>query len=288
MIASMTAFGRTECNSDVGHIIWEVRTVNHRYLEVSLRLPEELRMLESRFRECISARISRGKVDCTLRYEPPYSEYNALPVNIELVRALLDAAASITAITPHTAPLNALDILRWPGVISRTTTDPEVIGIALLQQLTRALDLLEESRRREGLKLQAILLDRCDAALQIVQNIKGRIPEIISGLREKLLTKAQELKVELDPGRLEQEILILAQKYDVSEEMDRLETHISEVRRVLQQKEPVGRRLDFLMQELNREANTLGSKAAHYDCTTASVDLKVLIEQMREQIQNIE
>ena len=288
MISSMTAFGRTEETGPEGHTVWEIRTVNHRYLEISLRLPEELRMLEGRFRECISARISRGKVDCTLRYEPPYSEYNALPVNTELVRALLSAAASITAITPHTAPLNALDILRWPGVINRTTPDPEIIGGHLLRLLAQTLDVLEESRRREGVKLKAILVERCDAAMKIVKNIKVRIPEIITGLREKLLTKAKELKVELDPERLEQEILLLTQKYDVSEEMDRLETHISEVRRVLDQKEPVGRRLDFLMQELNREANTLGSKAAHYDCTTASVELKVLFEQMREQIQNIE
>ena len=288
MISSMTAFGRTEETGPEGHNVWEIRTVNHRYLEITLRLPEELRMLEVRFRECISGRISRGKVDCTLRHEPPYSEYNALPVNTELVRALLNAAASITAITPHTAPLNALDILRWPGVINRTTADPEIIGATLLQQLAKTLDVLEESRRREGVKLRTILLERCDAAMKIVHNIKGRIPEIIAGLREKLLAKAQELKIELDPERLEQEILLLTQKYDSAEEMDRLETHINEVRHVLDQKEPVGRRLDFLMQELNREANTLGSKSAHYDCTNASVELKVLIEQMREQIQNIE
>lgn len=288
MISSMTAFGRTEETGAEGHTVWEIRTVNHRYLELSLRLPEELRMLESRFRECISARISRGKVDCTLRHEPAYSENSALPVNAELVRALLNAAGTITAMMPQATPPTALEILRWPGVINRTTPDPEIVGGHLLQQLTQTLDVLEESRRREGVKLKAILLERCDTALGVVRHIKGRIPEIITVLREKLLTKAQELKVELDPERLEQEILLLTQKYDATEEMDRLETHLNEVRRVLDQKEPVGRRLDFLMQELNREANTLGSKAAHYDCTTASVELKVLIEQMREQIQNIE
>lgn len=288
MISSMTAFGRTEEDGLGGHCVWEIRTVNHRYLEISLRLPEELRMLEARFRECISAHISRGKVDATLRYEAPYSETNALPVNAELVRALLDAAASIAAMTPHAAPLNTMDVLRWPGVISRTIPDPEMVGAALVQHLEKTLAVIVETRRREGEKLRSILLERMAAALQIVQAINKRIPEIIAGLREKLLTKAQELKVELDPERLEQEILLLTQRYDVSEEMDRLETHISEVRRVLDQKEPVGRRLDFLMQELNREANTLGSKAAHYDSTRASVDLKVLIEQMREQIQNIE
>lgn len=288
MIASMTAFGRTEETGAAGHIIWEIRTVNHRYLEISIRLPDELRMLETSFRECIAARLSRGKVDCLLRYEPAYAGDNALPVNRELVRALLDASRSLMAENPQPAPVNALEILRWPGVINRAAPDPESIGGPLLQQLAKTLEVIRETRRREGEKLRTMLLERCDAAAQIVQGIKNRIPEIISGLREKLRTKARELLVELDPERLEQEILLLAQKYDVSEEMDRLVTHIAEVRRVLDQPEPVGRRLDFLMQELNREANTLGSKAAHYDCTKASVDLKVLIEQMREQIQNIE
>ncbi|MGH8120407.1 MAG: YicC/YloC family endoribonuclease [Gammaproteobacteria bacterium] len=288
MISSMTAFGRTEESGPEGNSVWEIRTVNHRYLEISLRLPEELRMLESRFRECISARISRGKVDGTLRYEPPYSETNALPVNSDLVRSLLDAAHAIASITPHAAPLNTMDILRWPGVISRTTLDPEMISGPLVQHLQKTLDVIVASRRNEGEKLKAILLERCGAAMEIVAAIKIRIPEILTGLREKLLVKAQELKVDFDPERLEQEMLLLAQKYDVSEEMDRLETHLNEVRRILDQKEPVGRRLDFLMQELNREANTLGSKSAHYDCTSASVNLKVLIEQMREQIQNIE
>ena len=160
MISSMTAFGRTEETGAEGDSIWEIRTVNHRYLEISLRLPEELRMLETRFRECISGQISRGKVDCTLRYEPPYSETNALPVNTELVRALLDAAAAIEDMTPHTAPLNAMDVLRWPGVISRTTPDPEVVGIALVQHLEKTLAVIVETRRREGEKLKAILMER--------------------------------------------------------------------------------------------------------------------------------
>ena len=288
MIASMTAFGRTEENGDVGNIIWEIRTVNHRYLEVSIRLPEELRMLESSIREHISTRISRGKIDCTLRFEPAIQGNNSLSVNKELVNALLESANSILENLPDPAPVNAIDILRWPGVINRETPDPEIIGGPLLQQLNKTLDVVLETRQREGEKLKAILLERCDAAEQIVSNIKNRIPEILIALRDRLMTRAQELLIELDSERLEQEVLLLAQKYDVAEEMDRMETHIKEVKRVLDSKEPVGRRLDFLMQELNREANTLGSKAAHYDCSKASVDLKVLIEQMREQIQNIE
>jgi len=288
MIASMTAFGRTEVNGEAGHIIWEIRSVNHRYLEVSIRLPEDLRMLEASIREHVGSRINRGKVDCTLRYEPAITGNTALTVNNDLVKALLASASEIKAAIPDAAPVNALDILRWPGVINRETPDPEIIGGPLLAQLDKTLDLVLETRQREGEKLKAIVMERCDAAVAIVADIKNNIPDILASLREKMLLRAQELRVELDRERLEQEVLLLTQKYDVAEEMDRLFTHIKEVRRVLDNPEPVGRRLDFLMQELNREANTLGSKSAHYDCSNASVELKVLIEQMREQIQNIE
>ncbi len=288
MIASMTAFGRTEDNTSIGRILWEIRTVNHRYLEISVRLPEELRMLENTIREQISKRINRGKVDCTLRYEPVVAGDNSLPVNHELIKALLNTADKVQSEMRKPAAISALDVLRWPGVINRETPDPEVIGGPLLKQLDKSLDVVLENRQREGEKLKTIIVERCKTAAAIVADIKKRIPDILSGLREKLLLRAQELQVELDRERLEQEVLLLAQKYDVAEEMDRLETHIREVLRVLDSNEPVGRRLDFLMQELNREANTLGSKSAHYDCTTASVELKVLIEQMREQIQNIE
>jgi uncharacterized protein (TIGR00255 family) len=288
MIASMTAFGRTEVNGEAGHIIWEIRSVNHRYLEVSIRLPEELRMLEASIREHVGQRISRGKVDCTLRYEPAMTGTSVLTVNNDLVKALLASASEINKSIPDAAPVNALDVLRWPGVINRETPDPEIIGGPLMQQLDKTLDVVLDARQREGKKLKEIILEKCDAAAVIVADIKNRIPDILTSLREKMLLRAQELQIELDRDRLEQEVLLLSQKYDVAEEMDRLETHIREVKRILDSKEPVGRRLDFLMQELNREANTLGSKSAHYDCTNASVELKVLIEQMREQIQNIE
>jgi len=288
MIASMTAFGRSESNIDVGHIIWEIRTVNHRYLEINLRLPEELRMLEASIREHISKSISRGKVDCTLRYEPLISESDGLSLNSELINALLKSANSIKATFPEPGVINPLDVLRWPGVINRETPDPERIGGPLLQQLDKTLDSIIEARRREGEKLYNFIVERCESAEKIVGDIKNKIPEILGGLRERMQLRAQELLIELDKDRLEQEILLLSQKYDVSEEMDRLEMHIKEVQRLLDSKEPVGRRLDFLMQELNREANTLGSKSADIRMTQASVELKVLIEQMREQIQNIE
>jgi uncharacterized protein (TIGR00255 family) len=288
MIASMTAFGRNESDSDVGYIIWEIRTVNHRYLDISLRLPEEVRMLEASIREHISKRINRGKIDCTLRFEPLINDDHGLSLNADLIKALMKSANAIIPMIPEPDRINPLDVLRWPGVINRETPDPERIGGPLLQQLDKAIDIVIETRKREGEKLYNFIVDRCESAAGIVNNIKAKIPEILSSLRERMLLRAQELQVELDNERLEQEILLLSQKYDVTEEMDRLETHIKEVRRVLDNKEPVGRRLDFLMQELNREANTLGSKSAHYDCSNASVELKVLIEQMREQIQNIE
>ena len=287
MIASMTAFGRTEDYADAGHIIWEIRTVNHRYLEISLRLPEELRVLEAAIRERISARLKRGKVDCTLRYAAKLADNQELPVNQELVEALLMTAKRIST-EAGAAPLNAMDILRWPGVIDRDALDVETIAEPLYAQLDQTLDIVIETRLREGEKLKAIIDEKCNVASTIVAGVKEKFPQILETLREKLLQRAQELNVELDRDRLEQEILLLAQKYDVVEEMDRLETHIKEVARVMASNEPVGRRLDFLMQELNREANTLGSKSASYDCTNASVELKVLIEQMREQIQNIE
>ena len=288
MIAGMTAFGRTECDSDVGHIVWEIRTVNHRYLEISLRLPEELRMLEATIREHISKYISRGKVDCTLRYEQLFNEVNALSLNTDLIKALLNSVNSITSTIPDPARINPLDVLRWPGVISREITDPERVSGPVLQQLDETLEVIIAVRGLEGEKLYSFIVDRCDTAGKILADLKTRYPEILSGLRERLLLRAQELQIELDKERLEQEMLLLSQKYDVSEELDRLGMHIREVKRVLESEEPVGRRLDFLMQELNREANTLGSKSAHYDCTNASVELKVLIEQMREQIQNVE
>jgi uncharacterized protein (TIGR00255 family) len=288
MITSMTAFGRTEETGDAGHVIWEIKTVNHRYLEINLRFPDELRMLETAVRETISQRISRGKVDCSLRYEPTITEDNGLPVNELLVKGLLDATDQIAGRISRSIAVNPIDILRWPGVIEYESPDPDQVAGPLLAQLEKTLDRVLETRQAEGSKLREMILERCQAAEKIVADIKQLLPEIIQGVRERLQARAAEMKVEVDPERLEQEIVLLAQKYDVAEEMDRLETHLFEVERVLDRDEPVGRRLDFLMQELNREANTLGSKAVHYDCSAASVELKVLFEQMREQIQNIE
>ena len=285
MVASMTAFARREDSGEWGHAVWEVRTVNHRYLDISIRLPEELRVLEGKVRERISARLKRGKVECNLRFnsESAAGDFN---VNTGLIEKIIQASADLPVTRP--APINPVDILRWPGVIDKNTPDLEQLGKSLIVLLDQTLEDLLETRRREGGKISEMIETRCELSLQQVHRIREIIPEIIASTSDRHVARVREIGIELDNGRLEQEISLLAQKLDVAEELDRLETHILEVKRVLTDTEPVGRRLDFLMQEMNREANTLGSKSAHIDTSNASIELKVLIEQMREQIQNIE
>lgn len=285
MIASMTAFGRLEQSGDWGSAVWEVRSVNHRYLEVALRIPDEFRVLESRIREQVAAKVSRGKVDCQLRYQPPGGD-EALQVNTSLATQLIQAAESLPIAEP--ASINIVDLLRWPGVIEKPALDVDALAMNLMQLLDATLDVLVETRRREGARMKDGLVERCGAAQALLAVLRGKLPPIQEALRERCLQRSRELQVELDRERLEQEMLYLGQKMDVTEELDRLDAHIAEVRRVLTRSEPVGRRLDFLMQEMNREANTLGSKSASLELSNASVELKVLIEQMREQIQNIE
>ena len=285
MVFSMTAFARLEESGEWGHAVWEIRTVNHRYLDISTRLPEELRALESGVRERVAARLSRGKVECNLRYDAE-AMLNDISVNARLAGKIIQAAANLPIANP--APVNPVDILRWPGVIEKNAPDLEQTGAHLFELLDRTLHDLLDNRRREGEKTSRMIEDRCELALQQVKQLRTRVPEIITALGARYLARVQELELELDSGRLEQEIALLSQKLDVDEELDRLETHILEVRHVLTETKPIGRRLDFLMQEMNREANTLGSKSAHIDTGNASIELKVLIEQMREQVQNIE
>ena len=288
MTASMTAYGRTEESSETGHIIWEIRSVNHRYLEVNIRLPEDLRMLETKVREHISGKLKRGKVDCSLRFDASEIAGDGLSIDTNLANNLIKSAESIQTSITNPAELSAMDFLRWPGVINRDTIDAEPISASLLEQLDMTLEHVVGTRLREGKKLQAMILERCDIIASLLHRFREKLPDIQQMLRDRLSDKSQELSIELDKDRLEQEILLLVQKSDVAEELDRLDAHLGEVRQVVQKNEPVGRRLDFMMQEMNREANTLGSKAANLDYTNTSVDLKVLIEQMREQIQNIE
>ncbi|MFO7593494.1 MAG: YicC/YloC family endoribonuclease [Pseudomonadota bacterium] len=288
MIRSMTAFARKQGQGDWGALQIELRSVNHRYLEVNPRLPEELRMLEPKLRERLSQRLSRGKVECSVRYQPPQTMAGELAVNLELVKQLSHASREIDAIIYNPAPVNSLEVLSWPGVLESPGIDEDRLQAELLSLMDEAVEELNDSRRREGEKLREIILKRCDSAEEVVTAVRQRLPEVLTNLRRRLENRLAELQQEMDQERLEQEMVLLAQKLDVDEEMDRLATHIEEVRRVLDSDEPVGRRLDFLMQELNREANTLGAKSADSETTKASVELKVLIEQMREQIQNIE
>ena len=288
MARSMTAFARLEASTAGGRAVWELRSVNHRFLEVSLRLPEEFRGLDHEIRNRLSARLNRGKLDCTLRFEAAARDQSELKVNTELARQIANAAATVAALLPQPAPINPLDVLRWPQVLETPHADFDLVSNAVLEALDKALGQLLENRDREGEKLKALVLDRCTDMSAITKTMRTRVPEILTALRARQVARITELAGTLDPARVEQECALLIQRLDVAEELDRLETHLQEVVRVMGQEQPIGRRLDFLMQELNREANTLGSKSAHIDTSSASVELKVLIEQIREQIQNLE
>ena len=284
MVSSMTAFARQTADSDWGSAVWEMRTVNHRYLEISLRLPEELRALDGTVRERIAARLKRGKVDCILRLDTQASDSGEFSVNSEIVEALTAAAGRIN---PGYS-LNPVEVLRWPGVLESAPADIDRISAAALALLDETLDELVAPRQREGRRRGEVIASRAAGAAEQVSVLRTRVPEIVTAVKERYTQRVRELGENMDEGRLEQECALLAQKLDVDEEIERLSAHIEEVGRVLGQKGAIGRRLDFLMQELNREANTIGSKSASTETTNISVELKVLIEQMREQVQNIE
>ncbi|WP_043307661.1 YicC/YloC family endoribonuclease [Pseudomonas sp. ML96] len=287
MVHSMTAFARVEGAEANGTLSWELRSVNHRYLEPHLRLPEAFRDLEGAVREALRQGLSRGKVECTLRF----AEENAgksLQVDENRARQLVAAAEQIAALIQQPAPLNPLEVLAWPGVLVADASDPQALNAAALKLFEQALGELKNGRAREGAELAKLLNERLDNILEEVAALRVLIPEMLANQRQKIETRFAEMQAELDPQRLEQELVLLAQKSDVAEELDRLSTHVTEVRRVLKAGGAAGRRLDFLMQELNREANTLGSKAFDPRSTQSAVTLKVLIEQMREQVQNIE
>jgi len=288
MIYSMTAFARQSVQTPKGLLTWEIRSVNHRYSEVSLRLPEEFRLLEPKVREIIGAAINRGKLDVNLRYQVNEATNEELIINHALVMQLKQAAAAIEHDLTGARALSVADILRWPGVLLTSTGDSSEQHAIILDLLDKSLVELKEVRQREGEKLKAMLLQRCQGVREQVDIVSRAIPEIVPTLRQRVADKLKELQVNADEGRLEQEIAILANRADIHEEVDRLHAHVEEIERVLSQDQPAGRRLDFLMQELNREANTLGAKAINTAVSQSGVELKVLIEQMREQIQNIE
>lgn len=287
MIRSMTAFAHNEDNS-IGSISCEMRSLNQRYLDLSFRLPDSLRGLEPALRERLRDRLQRGKVECTLRIQNAPASPADLDVNQELVGKVHAALQKIIGLVDNLAPVNPFDILTWPGIIQEPETDQDALNELVLSLIQGTLSDLIAMREREGERLKAMILQRLDEVSEIVADVRKKVPVFVDHYRERLVARLEEVKEDLDPGRLEQELVFLSQKADVEEELDRLNTHIAEIRRTLSQDVAVGRRLDFLMQELNREANTLSSKSIAADISMRAVDLKVLIEQMREQVQNIE
>jgi uncharacterized protein (TIGR00255 family) len=288
MIRSMTGFARREQSGPWGTLTWELRTVNHRYLEIGCRLPEELRSNEAEFRQSIGASVRRGKVDCTLNFRSLADASTPLELNRALLEQLVSRAREIGLIAGNLAPLDPLELLRWPGVVSETSRDPSPLIAAAHLGLAAALQDRTDARAREGSRIREVLAQRCEGLLALVQAVARRLPEVRARIRTKLTERLAQLQVAGDSDRLEQELVILAQKMDVDEELDRLRSHVVEIRKALDGSEAAGRRLDFLMQELNREANTLSSKSQDAETTRAAVEMKVVIEQMREQIQNVE
>lgn len=287
MTASMTAFAHKEGSFSWGSLTWEIRSVNQRYLEPNLRLPETLRSLEPEIRNLLRQGISRGKLDINLKFTPADASQQ-LEINTQLLDQLINAATQVSARSPNAASLDPLRLMQWPGVIQTAKADEQEVKQAALALFSQALQELKQHRLREGSELAQLIENRLEQISQRLEDGKNYLPAALEAWRVNLLEKAQQLQVEVDPSRLEQEVVFLAQKQDVDEELDRLNTHIKEVRLALKSTAPVGRRLDFLMQEMNREANTLGSKALSIEMTQLAVDLKVLIEQMREQVQNLE
>ena len=288
MLHSMTGFARQIAESPLGTLTCELRTVNHRYLDVQFRLPEELRPKEAELRQRVAGQLGRGKVDCTLHFRRTVTSDDGLQLNRELAGKIAERAAEIAALLDAPRPIDPLDLLRWPGVIDESPVDVEPLFAAASSLLDDTLAALNGMRRSEGERIEDMLTSRLDEILRIAASVRERMPEVLEHHRQRQRERLDRLDVTADPGRLEAELALISQKLDVDEELDRLESHVSEIRDNLDSREPVGRRLDFLMQELNREANTLGSKSADTRTTRAAVDLKVLIEQMREQIQNIE
>lgn len=288
MTTSMTAFARKEVQTEWGVLIWEIRSVNHRYLEMQFRLPEHLRDLEPHLRDLLRKNLFRGKVESSLFYRNTEENGASFSLNKDLLGHLtqaLDAVAKQTGIPSNTA---AIDLLKWPGVMKTSEVEYDKVKKSAVKLYRDALKQLQEMRGQEGDALLQFILQRLQAVDEITTQIRGKIPQLLAQQKQKLLDRFNQLSIDVEPSRVEQELVLLLQKADVEEELDRLQTHVKEVKRTVKQKGAIGRRLDFLMQELNREANTLSSKAIDTDITQAAVELKVLIEQMREQIQNIE
>lgn len=288
MIHSMTAFARTQSQGPWGSAVCELKSVNHRYLEIRVHLPDALYELEQPIHDCLRQYIKRGKVECYFRFQAGESVQQDIQINLPLVKRLIEASQTVAQFTSGPMTINPIDILEWPGVIQTQEVRTEGVNEDIMELLSLAVKDLLDTRLREGEELKNIFLQRLDSMEIELAKAKEGIPFILQHQRERLIKHFNDAMLEMDKHRLEQEMLMFTQKIDVTEEIERIETHITEVRRVLKHGGVIGRRLDFLMQELNREANTLGSKSVDVDTTRASLEMKVLIEQLREQMQNVE
>lgn len=288
MLKSMTAFARVEESQSIGNFVWEIRSINHRYLEVNFRLPEELRAVEFDLRKIIQSRISRGKVDCTLRLRPTIDSEVNLNINEKLLDSLVQQARALQDRVSEAGALNPIELLAWPGVTEQGQIDQAELNKLAKSLFEQALSVLIENRKLEGERMQELIVQRGKQLEELVKTVRQRRPEVLTSIRTKIISRIEDLQVDVDQNRLEQELVFITQKLDVEEELDRLDSHLRELESAIETEQAVGRRLDFLMQELNREANTLSSKSADITTTQAAVDMKVFIEQMREQVQNIE
>ena len=284
----MTGFARQECAGPFGTLVCEIRSVNHRYLDATLRLPDSCRALEAELRQALAHDLKRGKVDCTLQQRSPQAEATSLEIDQAALERLLARLRQLNTALGQTAPIDPLELLRWPGVLREAESNTEQLQQAVREIFARTLADLAGARAREGARLAVLIETRCAALAEMIAALRVRLPEAQARIAQRFAERVQELKAQVDPDRIEQEIALLLQRFDVAEELDRLTGHIEETRRTLAGTEPAGRRLDFLMQEFNREANTLSSKSQDLETTRTAVEMKVLIEQMREQVQNIE
>jgi uncharacterized protein (TIGR00255 family) len=283
----MTAYARNECKGDWGNAVWEIRSVNQRYLETYIRLPEQFRSLEAVLRERLRKKLQRGKVELFLKYTANPAASNELSINKTLAKQIVDAASWVSDVAT-TSAINPVDVLRWPGVMEAKEADLGEIQVQLLLAFDQLVEDFIEARASEGSNLEEMIVTRLNGVIEQVDVVSKHLPEIMQWQKERITSRLEEAKVDIDEARLEQELIYLAQKTDVMEELDRLQSHVSETKKILKKGGACGRRLDFMMQEFNRESNTLASKSINADITNAAVELKVIIEQMREQIQNIE
>jgi uncharacterized protein (TIGR00255 family) len=288
MIRSMTGFARSQSATPLGEALWELRSVNHRYLEVQVKIPEGFRSLEPDVRQAIARGIRRGKVDAAFSWRPLSGHTRAATLDMDYARELIGHAESVAAEIRQPGSINPVAIMGWPGVLQQPDATLESVFPAVLAGLEHTVHELAASRGREGARIHDMLEARCADVQTRVSALRARLPEVLTPIRDRLIERVRSLTATVDPSRIEQEIALIAQKMDVAEELDRLEAHVAEFRSTMSQPDPAGRRLDFLLQEFNREANTLASKSADAETTRQAVDIKVLIEQMREQVQNVE